>query len=83
MNATELESMVVRLIGDASSFLKSLFQSQKAAEQTADGIQKAANRIETLAESLRKFGKRALEVLTLFGVAKTFGGAFEKYSDYE
>lgn len=71
---TELESLLVRLVGDGSSYQAMLNQAQVSTKQAAQQVEAAAGRIQGLGNSLQGFGQNALGVLGQLGVAMSIGG---------
>lgn len=66
---TELERMVVRLVGDSQSYLQMLNQAQTATMQTAKSVEQSAGRIEGFGMSLGKLGVVASAAFAAVGVA--------------
>jgi len=54
----ELERMVMRLIGDAESYLAMLKEAEEGTEETADKVEEAGERIERYAADLENLGKQ-------------------------
>jgi hypothetical protein len=54
---TELERMVIRLIGDATSYQQMLKESEEATQQAAKTAETSGKKIEAVGQSLQKFGK--------------------------
>ena len=77
-SATELESMLVRLIGDGSSYQKMLATAQTATTATANHIQRTVGRIEVMTATVKGFGASVVSTGTqLLGVASGLGLAFK------
>lgn len=56
MAATEIERLLVRMIGDGTSYQKMLRDAQRGAKRTAQVVETASKKIERIAKSLHKFG---------------------------
>lgn len=69
-NATELETLLVRLTGDAASYTKMLKDAADSAQKTAKSIEGSAAKIEGFQQKLEGYGK------SIVGVAKNVAGAF-------
>ncbi|MFA5376325.1 MAG: phage tail tape measure protein [Dehalococcoidia bacterium] len=54
---TEIDRLLVRLVGDATSYQKMLNDAQTGARRTADTVEREGKRIERFAASLRTFGQ--------------------------
>lgn len=74
MNEQELERLVVRLIGDGSSFNKMLAQAESASNSAAASVGAAASRIEGISSGLSSFGSSAIGVLGGLGAAMGVAG---------
>ena len=78
MNVEEIGSMVVRLIGDASSYVKMMTDAVTQARTTANEVEHASNRIQSFGFGMRRFALDAMGALApLAGVMSTLGGAFK------
>ena len=53
----EIERMLVRLVGDSTSFQKMLRDAETASRRVAGEVEKAGRRIEVMTQRLRSFGK--------------------------
>ncbi|KKN23031.1 hypothetical protein LCGC14_0909020 [marine sediment metagenome] len=56
MATTEIERLLVRLVGDATSYQKMLRDAQVSAKQAAAVVQSAGQKMEQIAASLKRFG---------------------------
>lgn len=83
MNETELERMVVRLLGDGSDFQKMLTEAQTSAKQAASQIEQSAKKIEDLGNSVKGFAANAVEALAALGGAKYLKGGIDKAIEFE
>ena len=54
---TEIDRLLVRLVGDATSYQRMLNEAQTGIKKTADVTEREGKRIERLAASLRTFGQ--------------------------
>lgn len=80
---TELESMIVRLIGDGSSYKRMLEQAQVASEIAAKQIETAGRRIEGFNKSINTFASSALSALGLLGASSFLKNAFNSFTALE
>ncbi len=83
MNEQELGDMIVRLIGDGSSFQKMLTQANESAAQSANFIEATGKRIEGFANSITGWASTAVKALGMLGVASSLQGAFQSYAAME
>lgn len=83
MNETELGAMIVRLMGDGSSYQSMLSTAESAIKQTAKQVESATKVIEAFGGGLKSFAANALGALAVFGVATSAQGAFDKFADRE
>ena len=83
MNETELERMIVRLVGDGSSYQQMMQQAVASSQQTARAVELAGARIEGMKNALQGFGSAAVGLLGGFGLATSLGYAFEKFAEKE
>jgi hypothetical protein len=83
MTETELERIVVRLVGDGTSYQAMMQQAAKSSEDTAKQVQDAGKKIEGMRSALVGFAGQALGALGAFGVASSLRGAFESFSKLE
>lgn len=83
MNETELERIVVRLVGDGSSYQQMMTTAAQSAHDTAQKVGESANKIEHFRTALTGFAGQALGMLGAFGIASSLQGAFEGFSKFE
>ena len=83
LDADEVGRLLVRLVGDPSSFVRACEQSAQAAQQTAARVQEQANRIEGFGAAVKGFAASALGALAGFGVASSLGAAFSVFAEGE
>lgn len=83
MTETQLETLVVKLVGDGSSFSKMTKMAVQQSQQAATAIQAAAKQIEGIGNSLKGFAQSAVSALAGFGLATSLQGAFAAFSDVE
>lgn len=77
MTTDELGQLVVRLMGDATSYMKMLAESQRKTEETVRHIEKGVGVIEGLQGKLEKFGSVFLNAAGAAGLAIGFWKSFE------
>lgn len=65
----EIENMIVRLMGDASSYLTMLKTSQTETTQAANRLEQATGRIEAFQQKIQGWGQSALGFLGSLGVS--------------
>lgn len=82
-NQTELESMLIRLIGDGSSYQKMMTDAAKQSQDAASKIEQAGKQIESIANQMKGFAASAVGALTTLGLAASLKGAFDSFSDFE
>lgn len=83
MNETELESMIVRLMGDGKSYMQMLQQAQQSTQQVAQGVEAATQRIEGMSRGISTFVTTAISTLGMLGLAATFTGAVHAAGELE
>lgn len=83
MNEVELERLVVRLIGDGSSYQSMMQQAGKAAEQGAEQAKKAAITLEAVQSRLEGVGSAFLKAASAVGISVGFWSAFQAFEDME
>jgi len=57
VTSTEVEKLIVRMVGDATSYQKMMRDAQKGAIQTGNIVQRQGKRIEAIGRSLQKFAR--------------------------
>jgi hypothetical protein len=80
---TELESMLVRLRGDGSSYQKMLEQAAQATQNVVPAIQGVANKIEGIKNSITGFAASAAQALGALGISTYLHRAFDQFSEHE
>lgn len=80
---TELERLVVRLVGDGSEYQRMLNQAATSTTAAAAKVQQAASKIEGFQNSLKGFAGQALSLLGVFGLTSSLRGAFDQFSQLE
>lgn len=83
MNETELERIVVRLVGDGSEYKRMLDEAAKKTDDAAKHVEQAAGRIEGFKNALTGFAGQAMSILGMFGVASSLKGAFDTFQKME
>lgn len=82
-NATEIESMLVRLMGDGSSYQEMLKKALDSTQKTAKFIVDSKEKIEGLREGLQRFGTAALSAFAAFGVKGFLTNAYNMFVNTE
>lgn len=73
----EVERLVVRLVGDASSYQQMLAQAQVSTKVAAQHVEAAATRVEGFGLGMRRFALQAIGALgPLTGILSGLAGAF-------
>ncbi len=83
MTDTEVERLVVRLIGEGSSYQKMMLDAARQSQETASKVELAARRIEGISNQVKGFGQSVLGFMGAIGIATSLKGAFEKFSELE
>ena len=78
MDQAELESLVIRLVGDVSGYVKAMDQAVKHTEEAATKIEHSAAHVEKFHVRLKEFGERTEKTLLRVGLAVGAWEAFEK-----
>jgi len=75
---TEIERLVVRLVGDSSDYQEMLKRAVDRTLGAADQIENYANKVNTFGFGMKRFALQAMGALTpLLGVFSLVGGAFK------
>lgn len=83
MDETELENLIVRITGDASSYESMLEDAQEKSEKAADNVEKAAGRIEKITEATKGFAKSAIEIVTGLGAKGMLEDFLDSFAEAE
>lgn len=83
MNEQEIANLVVRLIGDPSSFVKMLTEAEAQATKTEKEVRTLLERIEGFTGKLEHIGEQVEHVLRLFGAGFSLKEAFNVFSKAE
>lgn len=83
MNETELEKLVVRIVGDAKQFLDAMEKSRQGAEKAADAVGKAGDKVEGFTHHIEGFGQALERAMATIGIGVGFKEAFEEFDKYE
>lgn len=83
MSETELERLVVRLVGDNKSYLQMLQQSQQHTKQAAGVVEQASARVEHFSRSIEGFGTAMERAFAVVGIGVGIHEAMEKYEQFE
>lgn len=73
----------MRLLGDGSSYMQMMRQTQESSQQTAKVVQEQTTIIEKMQQSLTGFGNTAMSVLGGLGAKNFLSGVFNGYRDAE
>ena len=79
MSGTEIETLVVRLAGDATSYQKMLKDATTATQQAAQQVQQAAQKIEGITGNLKSFATGAVAALAALGASQWLRNAFGEW----
>lgn len=80
---TEIERMVVRLIGDGSSYQSMMQQAQVSTQQAASQVEAASKRIEGFAGGLKTFAAGAVSALGAIGASNWLREALGEWQNAE
>jgi hypothetical protein len=80
---TELERMVVRLVGEAAQYQKMMDDAVKTAKETASKVEELTKKIEGFGKGLAAFGKSALGWLGGLGAAGSLAAMFQAFEASE
>lgn len=83
MNETELESLIIRLIGDGTEYQRMLHDAAEQTKAVADKVEHQSGRVESFVDHLEGFAGRALKVVGMLGIGYGFEQAFEKAEQLE
>lgn len=80
---TELERMVVRLVGDVASYQKDMQEAVQSTQRAAQEVFEASKRIEGFGTSLRGFAQQASSALAAIGFGGGMRSLLNAYSAQE
>jgi hypothetical protein len=80
---TELERMVVRLVGDGSAYMKMMQEATEASKRTALAVEAQSRRVEGFQSRLEGLGRATLGVFSSLGIATSLKGAWETFEGME
>lgn len=80
---TELERMVVRLIGDTSDYQKAMVQAEVATRDVAREVERHTNMIEGFGKTIEDFAGRVIQFLTSLGTRRWLEQAFGEFDTME
>src|SRR6185369_12645231 len=83
MNETELERLIIRLVGDGSSYASMLKEAQTGSTATAQHIAEATKQIEGMSGSIQGFVGSAVSGLAALGASKFLSDAGEIWDKRE
>jgi hypothetical protein len=79
----ELERMLIRLVGDGSSFQKMIDTAVKTSQAAADSIKVATDQIQKFQGSIKDFATGVAGSLASLGVVSFLSGARKAFEDFE
>jgi hypothetical protein len=68
---TELERLLVRLMGDSSQYQRMLIEAQSATTETMQHMQTTSAGIQSMTSSMEGWGQSALGIVSQLGIALT------------
>jgi hypothetical protein len=80
---TELEQLVVRLVGDAASYQKMINDSVKTTQEAAAHIEQLTHKIEGFGNTLKNFASNVLGGLGVLGIGTGLMSSFSQYDQFE
>lgn len=83
MTTDELGRLIVRLMGDATSYMKMCGDAAKAAQDTAKEVKKSADTLEALKGKLEGVGSSFLKAAGVIGISAGFWQSFNSFSAME
>lgn len=79
MTETEIERLVVRLTGDATSYVKMLTDAQHKTQDAAKKVEEAASKIEKFQKGIEGFASATKNALAVIGITATLKGMYEQF----
>ena len=79
----ELESLVVALKADVENFRANMDDAIDKTRETAQDVERSANKIESFAGSVEEFGAAMADALGSLGIGAFLENAFEQFSEGE
>lgn len=83
MDEAELERLVVRLVGDGSSYQQMMETAQVQSRTTAEHVTQAGHQIENIGQSLQSFASNAMQALSAFGAEEILRKSFDAFEKLE
>lgn len=83
MNEVELQNLIVRLSGDASSFQKSMVDAQATATQTAQQVEQQTRQVESFGRGLQSFAGSVVQAFAAWGAISFLKNAFSMFTEME
>lgn len=83
MDETELESLVVRLSGDAGNYTQMLSEAAGSTEKTAADVETHSKQVEAFGSSLKGYAQAAVGALAALGATAFLGDALGKFQEAE
>jgi hypothetical protein len=81
MNETELERMIVRLIGDGSGFQKMIDEAREGVKATQTFVENASKKVEEFGSSIKGFFEGVVSGIGALGVGALFKRATDEYGE--
>src|SRR5438046_708277 len=79
MDTAELARLVVRLVGDASSYLSMLSQVEIGTKQITSTVSTMVSKLGSIQTALKGIASKALGFLGQFGLSGSFTGIFNNF----
>lgn len=80
---TEIERLIVRLMGDGSDFQRMLQKAEQSLQQTAKQVEQATAKIEGFEKGITTYAKTAMSALAGIGAADFLKGTLNAYAAVE
>lgn len=83
MEAHEIESLVVRLMGDSSQYAKMMDDAARATQESAEKVEQQAGRMENAMGGLREAAAAAASALGAIGISDWLRGGLAEWQESE
>lgn len=80
---TEVERLIVRLIGDGSSYQTMMRTAAASTQQAAQMVAAATSRMEAMRGTINGLGRSFVSALGAFGLVQSLRGAFDQFANME
>ena len=80
---SEIERLVVRLVGDAREYIQMLKQAEKETKAAASNVEEHAKKIESFGDSIKSYAATAAGALAGLGTAAILKEAFGNFAEAE